>query len=100
MDNKKIQRRVNNIIRTYNQTMHKDDMLKRFQINQVKRVIKPYKDNSGLNCSFLFKITDNITKEFRITQWYSDYSLVTFPGKFWDEVNNFICKILDKEKRC
>ena len=56
---KKVQRRVNALIRRYNKALEEDDLWKcRFYIQQLRRDVWKFEDGSGASVSFLFEMAD------------------------------------------
>lgn len=100
---KKIQRKVNKIVRKLNKQIEDDELWKgRFYIRQVKRYMKPYDDMSGIDDAFLFEMYDKKTGMKHLSNgWYSYFALKTFNKLAWD-LNNFIvdiCKVWQEDPR-
>lgn len=94
---KKIQRKVNRIIRNINKNIESDELWKgRFYINQINRSMKPFSDLSAIDACFLFEFHDKKTGVTKISnKWYSLYELEVFGTLAW-ELNEFIvehCKV-------
>ena len=77
---KKIQRKVNKIVRKLNKQIEDDELWKgRFYIRQVKRYMKPFDDMSGVDDAFLFEMYDKKTGMKHLSnRWYSYFALKTF----------------------
>ena len=59
---KKVQRRVNALIKRQNQTLAEDELwLGRFYIRQLRRDVWKFEDGSGACVSFLFEMVDKKT---------------------------------------
>lgn len=88
---RKIQRKVNKIVRKLNKQIEDDELWKgRFYIRQVKRYMRPYYDRSGIDDAFLFEMYDKKTGMKQLSnRWYSYFVLKTFNKLTWD-LNNFI----------
>lgn len=88
---KKIQRKVNKIVRKLNKQIEDDELWKgRFYIRQVKRYMRPYYDRSGIDDAFLFEMYDKKTGMKQLSNgWHSYFALKTFNRLAWD-LNKFI----------
>lgn len=102
MNKRKLQRKVNKIIRNLNKQIEEDELWKgRFYVRQVKRVICPYEDKSGLDNDFMFIFCDKKTGKKSYSNWYSYFTLKTFSSLAWG-LNNFIVddvKVWDEDPR-
>ena len=100
---KKIQRKVNKIVRKLNKQIEDDELWKgRFYVRQVNRYMKPYDDRSGIDNAFLFRFYDRKTGKNALSKdWYSYYVLSTF-CKLALGMNDFIvnvCKVWEEEPK-
>ena len=95
---KKVQRRVNALIREYNQALIEDELwLGRFYIRQLRRDVYKFEDASGACVSFLFEMADKKTGIRDIVR-LDNYELrVAFQSsngswKLFEALNDFIIK--------
>ena len=99
---KKVQRRVNALIRRYNEALEEDDLWKgRFYIQQLRRDVWRFEDGSGASVSFLFEMVDKKTGKrdiFRVDNYDLRVAFQKNNGGAWkifDNLNDFIVKTVD-----
>lgn len=100
---KKIQRKVNKIVRNINKNVEADELWKgRFYIDQVRRSMKPFTDMSGIDDYFLFEFHDRKTGVSKLSdKWYSSDELKLF-GTLFLELNEFVvkyCKVWEEDPK-
>ena len=98
---KKVQRRVNALIKRQNKALAKDELwLGRFYIRQLRRDVWKFEDGSGAMVSFLFEMVDKKTGIRDIVR-LSHYELrVAYERgggswKLFEALNDFIIKKVD-----
>ena len=98
---KKVQRRVNALIKKQNQSLIEDELwLGRFYIRQLRRDVWRFEDSSGAMISFLFEMVDKKTGIRDIVR-LDNYELrVAFQRgggswKLFEALNDFIIKKVD-----
>lgn len=98
---KKVQRRVNALIKRQNKALAEDELwLGRFYIRQLRRDVYKFEDGSGACVSFLFEMADKKTGKRDIVR-LSNYELrVAFKRgegswKLFEALNDFIIKKID-----
>lgn len=98
---KKINSKVNSIIKNINNSIKKDDLwLGRFYLHQVEKQIYFYEDHSGICISYLIEVCDKKTGLTR-RKWFDQYDFgVHMNRKYggwqvWKFVNDFIINDVD-----
>lgn len=90
---KKLQRRINALVRDLNKSMEEDELWRgRFIIWQWNRQCRRWEDGSGVDWNAQFILYDKKTKIWKKTSYYSNY------GLFYDlakEMNDFIIYTVD-----
>ena len=99
---KKVQRRVNAIIKRQNRALEIDELwLGRFYIQQLKRDVYKFEDGSGASISFLFEMVDKKTgcrDICRLDNYELRVAFAKNGGGSWKlfcELNDFIVKTVD-----
>lgn len=101
-DLKKIQRRVNKIIRELNKDIYDDELWKaRFYARQIDRRCVLSDDRSWLHIDFYIEFIDKETNR-RYYHWFRKEDFLGSSWRVWEAMNDFIavrCRVWDKEPR-
>lgn len=99
---KKIQRRVNKIIRELNKNIYNDELWKaRFYARQVDRRCVLSEDKSWLHADFYIEFIDKETGR-RYYHWFRKEDFFCSAYRVWEAMNDFIaikCRVWDVEPR-
>ena len=99
---KKIQRRINSIVRDMNTTIYNDPLWKgRFYVRQLDRKVELSDDKSWLHVLFYFEFIDKETNH-RYYHWFRKEDMLGSGWRFWEAMNDFIvvkCHVWDADER-
>ena len=99
---KKIQRRVNKVIRELNKNIYNDDLWKgRFYARQIDRRLYIFDDKSWLYGDFYIVFTDKETGR-QYYHWFRKEDFLGSAHRVWEAMNDFIavyCRVWEADPR-